>query len=114
MWLRLRVRPCSKSSTPTLFAKRPLLERLEQLKAKRLVVAGMMSHLCVDATVRAAFDLGFDCTVVFDACATSDLRFGCTTISAVHVHGSFMAALGQVYATLVGVKDLPAVFAPAG
>jgi nicotinamidase-related amidase len=30
----------------------------------------MMTSMCVDATVRAAVDLGFETTVVHDACTT--------------------------------------------
>ena len=62
--------------------------------------------MCVDATTRAAFDFGYPCVVLSDACATRDLEYGCSAIPAGQVHGAFMAALGQVYATLVGVKDM--------
>jgi len=31
--------------------------------------------MCIDATVRAGFDLGFNCVVAEDACATRDLSF---------------------------------------
>lgn len=60
----------------------------------------MMTSMCVDATVRAAFDLGFECTVASDACATRDLGFNSEIIPANHVHGAFLAALGAVYATV--------------
>lgn len=93
---------------PNAFRGTPLLNALREAGIERLVVAGMMSHMCVDATTRAAFDLGFSCVLVDDACATRDLAHGCRTIPAAHVHGAFMAALGSVYATLTGVKDLPA------
>ena len=63
-----------------------------------------MSHMCIDATTRAAFDYGFRCTVIHDACATRDLAFAGLTIPAAHVHGAFMAALGMRYARVI-VKD---------
>jgi len=66
---------------------------------ERVVITGMMSHMCVDATARAASDFGFQVWVVEDACATRDLEFNGTVISAEHVHKAFMAALrsyGQV------------------
>ena len=53
----------------------------------------------VDATARAAGDLGFQVMVAEDACATMDLKFGDTIIPAEHVHKAFLAALktyGQV------------------
>ena len=35
----------------------------------------MMTQMCVDATVRAAKDLGYNCIIISDACATKDLEF---------------------------------------
>jgi nicotinamidase-related amidase len=64
-----------------------------------MVITGMMTHMCVDATARAAVDLGFKLVVVEDACATRDLTYGETTIPAEYVHKAFLAALksyGQV------------------
>jgi nicotinamidase-related amidase len=66
-----------------------------------LVICGAMSHMCIDATTRAAFDLGFRCTVIENACATRDLEFKGITIKASKVHAAFMAALAEVYATVV-------------
>ena len=66
-----------------------------------------MSSMCVDATVRAAADLGFAVTVVHDACAAPDLEFEGNDIPGASVHGAFMAALGDGYATLVAGRDLP-------
>jgi nicotinamidase-related amidase len=73
---------------------------------EEVVVAGMMSSMCVDATVRAAVDLGFTATVVHDACAAPDLEFAGQTIPGATVHGAFMAALGDGYARLVGAGEL--------
>jgi nicotinamidase-related amidase len=61
--------------------------------------------MCIDATTRAAFDLGFNCAVIQDACATRDLEFGGQTIAADLVHGSFMAALGSVYASVLSLHE---------
>jgi len=71
-----------------------------------LVVAGMESCMCIDATVRAALDLGFDATVVHDGCATTDLEFDGRTIPAAAVHGAFMAALEDAGATVVSADEL--------
>jgi nicotinamidase-related amidase len=60
-----------------------------------------MSHMCIDATTRAAADLGFECTVLHDACATRDLKFDDRVVKASDVHGAFMAALGSAYATVL-------------
>jgi nicotinamidase-related amidase len=61
--------------------------------------------MCIDATTRAAFDLGFACTVLDDACATRDLAFKGKPVPAAAVHASFMAALAVPYAKVVPAAD---------
>jgi nicotinamidase-related amidase len=90
---------------PNSFRETTLLEELNKAEVKRLVICGAMSHMCIDATTRAAADLGFECVVIHDACATRDLQFGGVTISAEAVHGSFMAALGSAYARVLSLDD---------
>ena len=80
---------------PNSFLNTDLLERLNEWEIERVVITGMMSHMCVDATARAASDLGFKVIVAEDACATCDLQFDGTTIPAEQVHRAFMAALGS-------------------
>jgi len=65
-----------------------------------------MSHMCIDATTRAAFDLGFNCIVAEDACATRNLIFKGKTIKASDVHASFMAALSVPYAKVMATHEL--------
>src|SRR5690348_5446865 len=81
----------------------------DELRARgvdHVVVCGMMTSMCVDATVRAAVDLGFTATVVHDACAAPDLEFGGETIPAHAVHGAFIAALGDGYADVRSADEL--------
>jgi nicotinamidase-related amidase len=66
----------------------------------------MMTSMCVDATVRAAVDLGFETTVVHDACATCDLEFGGQAVPAASVHAAFLAALADGYAAVVSSDDI--------
>ena len=91
---------------PNSFLDTPLQQTLRDLGVDHVVVCGMMTSMCVDATVRAASDLGFETTVVHDACATCDLEFEGETIPARQVHGAFLAALGDGYATIVATSDL--------
>jgi nicotinamidase-related amidase len=98
--------PVLQKAEPNGFLGTPLEETLRAAGADELVVAGMMSSMCVDATVRAAADKGFTVQLVHDACAAPDLEFGGQTIAGATVHGAFMAALGSAYATLVAAKDL--------
>ena len=86
---------------PNSFRGTSLLEILKKEKAENLVICGAMSHMCIDATTRAAFDLGFNCTVIEDACATRDLVFKDKTVTAADVHASFMAALAVPYAKVI-------------
>lgn len=78
---------------PNSFLNTNLLELLKSWEVERVVITGMMSHMCVDATARAASDFGFKVIVAEDACATRDLEFGGTVVSADHVHKAFMSAL---------------------
>ncbi len=105
------VRPLSEEPViikqfPNSFRDTGLVERLKAENIGSLLIGGMMSHMCVDATVRAAFDLGFTCIVTHDACATRDLSFNGITVPAAHVHASCMAALGAVYAQVKGVDEI--------
>ncbi|MDD2273044.1 MAG: cysteine hydrolase family protein [Desulfuromonadaceae bacterium] len=91
---------------PNSFRNTSLLELLEKEKIGNLVICGAMSHMCIDATTRAAFDLGFSCIVAEDACATKDLFFKDKTIKAADVHASFMAALSAPYARVISTKEI--------
>ena len=84
---------------PNAFRETNLLELLRAEGTQRVVITGMMTHMCVDATARAAADLGFQVMVAEDACATRDLKYGGVTVPADHVQKAFLAALqsyGQV------------------
>ena len=78
---------------PNSFRETNLLELLKGWDIERVVITGMMTHMCVDATARAAADFGFQVMIAEDACATRDLTYGDTTIPAEHVHKAFLAAL---------------------
>jgi nicotinamidase-related amidase len=88
---------------PNSFRDTTLLEHLRTEGIGRLAIAGMMTHMCVDATTRAAFDDGFECVILGDACATRSLSYQGAVIPAQHVHGSFLAALETVYGRVISV-----------
>jgi len=90
---------------PNSFRETQLLETLQKQDVDDLVIAGAMSHMCVDATVRAACDLGFSCTLIEDACATKDLEFRGSPIPAAQVHRAFMAALRGAYAKVMIAEE---------
>jgi nicotinamidase-related amidase len=93
---------------PNSFRETDLLDHLRSGGHDQLLVCGMMSHMCVDSTVRAAFDLGFNCIVTQDACATRALDFNGITVPAPQVHASYMAALGAVFAQVKSVDEIMA------
>lgn len=75
-------------------------QHLEAKGVEEVVVVGAMSHMCIDAVVRAAADMGYPVTVLHDACATRDLVFGGATVPAAHVHAAMMAAFEFGYASV--------------
>lgn len=97
--------PVIAKNFPNSFRDTDLDLRLKKAGAEHIVVVGAMSHMCIDATTRAAFDAGYQCTVIDDACATRDLTFKEETIAAAKVHGSFMAALSSPYAKVLAAAD---------
>ncbi|MFA9462382.1 cysteine hydrolase family protein [Thiohalorhabdus methylotrophus] len=90
---------------PNAFLSTDLKERLDQEAIAEVVVVGAMSHMCVEATTRAASDLGYRGTVIHDACATMDLTFNGETAPASHVHATAMAALAFAYASIQSVEE---------
>ena len=95
---------------PNSFLNTNLLELLKSWEIERVVITGMMTHMCVDATARAASDLGFQVIVAEDACATRDLKYGETIIPAELVHKSFLAAL-RSYGKVMKSEDILALLA---
>jgi nicotinamidase-related amidase len=81
-----------------------LNDYLKSIKTDSLVICGMQTHMCVEAAVRAATDLGYKCILIHDACATKDLRFGEYVIKAADVHYSTLATL-KSYAKVVSTED---------
>lgn len=74
---------------------------LEENHIEEVIVCGAMSHMCVDAVVRAANDYGYKVSVVHDACASRDMEFNGVHVPAATAHAAFMAALGFGYATMM-------------
>lgn len=93
---------------PNPFLKTNLKEILDAEGIEQVVVVGAMSHMCIDATVRASSDFGYKTTVVQDACATRDLEFSGVTVPAASVHAAMMSALGFAYATITDTADYTA------
>lgn len=89
---------------PNSFRETPLKEMLDEEGIQDATIIGAMSHMCIDATVRAAVDFGYNVTTVQDACATMDLAFNDTQVPAAQVHATIMAAIEFMYGEVVDTK----------
>ena len=90
---------------PNSFRETDLLKHLQRLKCERLVICGMMTHMCVDATTRAAVDFGYPVLLAADACATKTLVFNELKVPADHVQAGFLAAL-KSYAQVLSTEEI--------
>ncbi len=93
---------------PNSFLETDLAQRLAALGANRVAFCGMMTSMCVDATVRAAADLGLAPVLIDDACTAPDLEHRGTSVPADAVHAAFCAALGDDIATVVDTSEFTA------
>jgi nicotinamidase-related amidase len=90
---------------PNSFFKTELESNLREKRVTKLVIVGMMTHMCIDATVRGAVELGFETTLIEDACATRDLSYQDKILPAEQVHYAFVSALKGVYANVISTED---------
>ena len=86
---------------PNSFRETELLDYLKSKNIRNLVICGMMTHMCVDATTRAAKDMGYDIVLIGDACATKDLEINGQKVKAEEVQKSFLAALNYYYSIVL-------------
>ncbi len=95
---------------PNSFRETPLFAHLRNHNITQLVIAGMMTQMCIDTTTRAAADFGFQCILAHDACATKSLSFDGATVSAENVQTAFLAALNGLFAKVLSVEEICANF----
>jgi nicotinamidase-related amidase len=90
---------------PNSFRNTNLKDILDAKEIEEVVIIGAMSHMCIDATARAAVDMGYKTTTIHDACATRDLEFGGVVVPAAQVHAAIMAALTVAYGSVVDTNS---------
>lgn len=90
---------------PDSFIGTNLKEELDKKQVDTLVICGMMTHMCIDTTVRAAGNHGFSVTLIEDACATRDLKWGEVTVSALQVQCAYLAALNGSFAKVQNAEE---------
>lgn len=87
---------------PSSFEKTTLDAELKRLGATDLVFVGFMTHMCVNSTARAAFNLGYRSTVVADATATRALPSPLGgDVPAKAVHEGALAEMADVFSIVV-------------
>jgi nicotinamidase-related amidase len=92
---------------PSAFTGTGLLDELQTRGVETLIIAGYMTHNCVDSTAREAFHRGYRVGVVADASATRDLPGpDGQTIPAATVHAGVLAGLGDRIAEIIDVATL--------
>ena len=92
--------------SPNSFLGTSLQEHLVDMKIKKLVICGMMTHMCIDTTVRAAKGLEYEITVVEDACATKNLVWNGEIIPADYVQKIYMSSLNGSFANICQAKEV--------
>ncbi len=88
-------------SYPNSFHDTALHDKLQEAGVSDIVICGMMTHMCVNATARRAFELAYPMTIISDACATRDLEIEGKIIAADSVHAANLAALNGMIASIV-------------
>jgi nicotinamidase-related amidase len=86
------------------FLNTDLNQYLKNNNIKNVVLVGMQTHMCLEGGTRAAYDLGYKCTVIGDACATRDLKIADETVAAKNVHLTTLATL-KSYAKVVSLNE---------
>ena len=91
---------------PSSFVGTDLEERLKRAGVTDLILAGFMTHMCVNSTARSAFNLGFQPTVVASATATRDLPApDGSVVPAAQLQAASLAALADLFAVVARDGD---------
>lgn len=91
---------------PNAFVQTDLAAHLDRLGTKNVVIAGFMTHMCVNSTARGAFSLGYAPTVVASATATRDLPgSNSVTVAAKALQEASLAALRDLFAVVASTPE---------
>lgn len=107
-----KVKPLSASNEklivkhyPNSFLNTTLKDELVKAEISDVVICGMMTHMCIDTTVRACFNFGLKVTLISDSCTTRDLVFNNKVIPAQTVNETYMASLSGMFANIISADD---------
>lgn len=93
-------------SEPNSFLHTRLIKVLRTLEVERLVMTGMTAHGCLNSSVRAAQELGFEVIVPAEATASRNLEFEGELLPAEIVTKATLSALGLYFAQIISTDQL--------
>ena len=86
---------------PDSFRGTFLADYLHAIGVDELIIAGMMTFLCIDATLHSANTLGFKCTLAHDACTSNAVKFGDIEVPGDKVHDAYIDMVDRYTLTRV-------------
>lgn len=86
---------------PNSFVQTELDDRRKAASARNLLLAGFMTHMCVNSTARGAFNLGYAPTVVASATATRALPGPTGVASSEALQAASLAAISDLFGIVV-------------
>ena len=87
---------------PDSFHKTNLQQELEMRNIKRIVIAGIQSEICIDATCRRAYSLGYDVTLVENGHST----YNSSLLSASQIIKHHNEVIGQWFACVKNAENI--------
>ncbi len=98
--------PVITKNYPNSFMATELDQQLKNLGVKNIVLAGFMTHMCINSTAHGGFNLGYHVTVVASATATRPLQAANgKVLTAQEVQDGAIASTRDLYAAVVDTVD---------
>lgn len=70
---------------------------------RNLIITGITTDVCVHTTLREANDRGFECLVLSDCCAATELKHHEAALSMIHMQGGIFGAVASSETLLAGL-----------
>lgn len=90
---------------PNAFVNTDLQAQLAAHGVQHLILAGFMTHMCINSTARGAFNLGLAPTVVASTTATRSLPRGTDVVPAAALQAASLAAIDDLFGVVVETVD---------
>ncbi|WP_395490392.1 cysteine hydrolase family protein [Cedecea davisae] len=76
---------------------------LRSREIRNLILTGITTDVCVHTTLREANDRGFECLVLTDCCAATELKHHEAALSMIHMQGGIFGAVASSETLLEGL-----------